>query len=155
MTHIARYLQAHRKWCEREFPNVVKDGHYLSPKLPDTKTANGLTRFIIDFINWSGYRANRANVVGVRISKTTKTESGASFTDTYTRKTGNKGQADVDSTIKGRSCQFEVKIGRDAPRTDQIKRQIKERNAGGLYEFVHTPDEFLKIYDGIIDLTLF
>jgi hypothetical protein len=45
---------------------------------------------------------------------------------------------------------LEIKIGRDRASEYQIKEQILERKAGGVYEFISTPDEFFEIYDKII-----
>ena len=42
---------------------------------------------------------------------------------------------------------IEIKIGRDKASSEQLAEQIKERNAGGIYEFVSTVDEFFMLYD--------
>jgi hypothetical protein len=74
------------------------------------------------------------------------------------RKVGNKwiksstrkGTADVTATIRGRSCKFEVKVGRDKPRPEQLKEQERERASGGVYEFIGTPEDFYAVYDMIV-----
>jgi hypothetical protein len=149
-TWKSRYQNAHRAHQLRLTPSAVKDHGYLETKFPKIDTSNGLTLFIVNFINWSGYRANRISVLGRQITKTIKSESGGTFTDSFFIPTGNKGQADVGSTIKGLSCQFEIKVGKDSPRPDQLKRQALERQAGGIYEFIHCPEEFLEVYDRIV-----
>jgi hypothetical protein len=50
-----------------------------------------------------------------------------------------KGTADISATIKGRSVMIEIKLA----------EQQRERQAGGIYEFVHTPEEFFIIFDQI------
>jgi len=61
--------------------------------------------------------------------------------------TTRKGSADISSTIKGRSVMWEVKVGRDRPRPEQLAEQAKERAAGGMYEFISTPEQFFAIFD--------
>lgn len=63
-----------------------------------------------------------------------------------------KGTADISATIKGRSVMIEIKVGRDKPRPDQLSEQTRERKAGGIYEFIGTPEDFFEIYDKIISL---
>jgi len=63
---------------------------------------------------------------------------------------GRKGSADVSATIKGRSVMLEVKVGYDKPSEYQLREQELERKAGGIYEFVSTPEEFLAVYDKVV-----
>ena len=42
---------------------------------------------------------------------------------------------------------WEVKVGRDRPRPEQLAEQAKERAAGGMYEFISTPEQFFAIFD--------
>jgi len=44
---------------------------------------------------------------------------------------------------------IEVKVGKDRPSSDQLAEQAKERKAGGMYEFIQNPDQFLALYDKI------
>jgi hypothetical protein len=44
---------------------------------------------------------------------------------------------------------IEIKVGKDKPRPEQLAEQQRERQAGGIYEFVHTPEEFFIIFDQI------
>jgi hypothetical protein len=113
----------------------VRDGFYTGPTLPKVATANGLTQFICNFINWSGYRATRINTMGRMV--------GGRWIHSTTR----KGSADISSTIKGRSVMWEIKVGRDRPRPEQLAEQQRERQAGGIYEFVSTPDGFFELFD--------
>ena len=130
-----RYNTAHYNYTCQRAPNVVRDGFYTGPTLPKVATANGLTQFICNFINWSGYRATRINTMGRMV--------GGRWIHSTTR----KGSADISSTIKGRSVMWEVKVGRDRPRPEQLAEQAKERAAGGIYEFVSTPEQFFAIFD--------
>ena len=130
-----RYNTAHYNYTLQRTPNVIRDGFYTGPTLPKVATANGLTQFICNFINWSGYRATRINTMGRMV--------GGRWIHSTTR----KGSADISSTIKGRSVMWEVKVGRDRPRPEQLAEQAKERAAGGIYEFVSTPEQFFAIFD--------
>jgi hypothetical protein len=68
----------------------------------------------------------------------------------YIPSTTRKGTADISATIKGKSVMLEVKVGRDKPSPEQIREQAKERSAGGIYEFVSSPGQFLELYDKLI-----
>ena len=130
-----RYNTAHYNYTCQRAPNVVRDGFYTGPTLPKVATANGLTQFICNFINWSGYRATRINTMGRMVN------------GRWIHSTTRKGSADISSTIKGRSVMWEVKVGRDRPRPEQLAEQAKERAAGGIYEFVSTPEQFFALFD--------
>ena len=135
-----RYQQAHEKWFKEEYPSAYKDGYYLPPKMPPVGTANGLTTCIMNFIKWEGYRATRINVSGRQIK--------GKWIPSSTR----RGTADISATLRGKSLMLEVKVGKDKPRPEQLQEQERERNAGGIYEFIHNPEEFLEIYDKLVSL---
>lgn len=61
-----------------------------------------------------------------------------------------KGTADISATIHGRAAMLEIKYGKDRPSKAQEREQIKERAAGGVYEFIHTAQQFMAWYDGFI-----
>jgi hypothetical protein len=46
---------------------------------------------------------------------------------------------------------IEIKVGKDTPSQHQLKEQIKEREAGGCYEFISTPEQFFDWYDGFVN----
>ena len=130
-----RYNTAHYNYTCQRAPNVVKDGFYTTPPTPIVTKSNGLTTFIINFLNWSGYRATRINTMGRQIN--------GKFIPSATR----KGTADISATVKGKSVMIEIKVGKDKPRPEQLAEQQRERNAGGIYEFVSTPEGFFLIFD--------
>lgn len=130
-----RYNTAHYNYTLQRTPNVVKDGFYTTPPTPVVTKSNGLTTFIINFLNWSGYRATRINTMGRQIN--------GKFIPSATR----KGTADISATVKGKSVMIEIKVGADRPRTEQLAEQQRERNAGGIYEFVSTPEGFFQLFD--------
>jgi hypothetical protein len=140
-----RYITAYREW-QRKFPNWVADGHTLDPLFPDTSTANGLTTFIVNHINWTGGNASRIHVQGQQIIE----KHGSQVVSHGYRKTNTaKGRADVGSTINGRSVQWEVKTGSDKPSPKQLEQQARERAAGGEYFFTRNVVEYFEQYDSL------
>ena len=135
-----RYHEAHKIHFAKEYPNAFRSGHYTAPAWLKVATANGLTNYIINFVNWSGYRATRISTTGRKIG------------DKWIKGTTRRGTADISLTIRGKSIMIEVKVGSDKPSEHQLKEQAKERAAGGWYEFVSSPEEFLEIYDRIVSL---
>ena len=130
-----RYNTAHHNYTLQRTPNVVKDGFYTTPPTPVVTKSNGLTTFIINFLNWSGYRATRINTMGRQVN--------GRWIPSATR----KGSADISATVKGKSIQIEIKVGSDRPRPEQLAEQQRERQAGGIYEFVSTPEGFFELFD--------
>lgn len=129
-----RYQQAH----ELNFnPVAHAAGHYFAPKMPDCNKSNGLQLAIQNFLKWNGHRATRISSAGRKVN--------GKWIPGPTR----KGSSDVSSTINGRSCMFEIKVGKDVASEYQLREQELERKSGGVYEFVKTFDEFLTIYDKI------
>jgi hypothetical protein len=135
-----RYNEAHKEWFQKQYPNAWKDNLYSPPPMPSVAKANGLTKYITNFLFWKGHRATRVNVQG-RIVK-------GKWIPSSTR----KGTADISATIKGRSVMIEIKVGSDRPRPEQLQEQERERKSGGIYEFIRTADEFLELYDKVVNL---
>ena len=149
MNYKERYYTAHANMSVKKYPNVVKDGLYTLPTIPKIKTANGLTKFICNYLNWTGANATRISSAGRYIEKKNhlghKIAGGGMFIPSTTR----KGTADITATIFGRSVKIEIKVGNDKPSKEQLMEQQRERAAQGIYEFISTPDEFLLLYDKI------
>lgn len=140
MTFKERYNAAHYEYYKVKYPNVVADGLYCAPTLPKYKTANGLTKFITNYILWAGWRATRVNTMGRQV--------GGKWIPGTTR----KGTADISATIKGRSIMIEIKVGKDKPSEYQLKEQELERKSGGIFEFISSPEEFFTLYDYVLSL---
>jgi hypothetical protein len=140
MTFKERYNAAHHEYYKVKYPNVVADGLYCSPTLPKYKTANGLTKFITNYILWAGWRATRVNTMGRQV--------GGKWIPGTTR----KGTADISATIKGRSIMIEIKVGKDKASEYQLKEQELERKSGGIFEFISSPEEFFTLYDYVLNL---
>lgn len=146
-----RYQQAHEYHFKRAYPLAYSSGHYTQPKYPKINTANGITQMICNFLMWHEHRATRINSTGRLIDGLEKQPSGAILT---TKKwipgSTRKGTADISATIKGRSVMIEIKIGKDRASHYQIAEQERERKAGGIYEFISTPEQFFQLYDSLI-----
>jgi hypothetical protein len=118
----------------------VKDGYYSPPNMPKVNTANGLTLFICNYINWMGYRATRISTTGRQVG------------GRWIYGTTRKGTADISATLKGgKAVMIEIKVGKDRASEHQLKEQAKERAAGGIYEFISTPEQFFELFDRVVN----
>lgn len=144
-----RYRQAHELNFQQLYPGAYRDGHYIEPNYPKVRETNGLQTAIVNYLNWCGHRAKRINNMGRQVDGVDVTESGAKLTvKKWIPSAAGKGQADISSTIwHGKSAQWEVKAGNDKPSAHQLKEQIKERKAGGIYEFIYSIEQFFLVYD--------
>jgi len=134
-----RYNEAHLKHTTERTPSVVKDGLYCEPKYPDVKKSGGLTLMICNYINWMGYRATRISTTGRQL--------GGKWIYGTTR----KGTADISATINGKAIMIEIKVGKYRASEHQLKEQAKERAAGGIYEFISTPEQFFELFDRVVN----
>jgi hypothetical protein len=90
-------------------------------------------------LEWEGHRATRINTAGRIVA------------GRYITSTTRKGTADISATIKGRAIMIEIKVGKDKPSVYQLAEQQRERNAGGMHEFIHTIQEFFIFYDQLLE----
>ena len=128
---IKKFEEAYYIKKLKERPNTqVKD------RFSD-KTANELQKLIVKFFEYKGASyATRLNSTGIYRADIKK----------YVRSTQKNGLSDVQALCKGTLWMIEVKIGRDKPSDDQLKRQKEVRADGGVYEFVHSLDELLEVF---------
>jgi len=140
--------------AQRKHPNIEKK--YLAPRKYEDRTANGLTRCVIDFIRLSGYQSERINCTGRPIDNTMVYENVLGDlrkigSTTWLPTSGQKGTADISAVIRGRAVKIEIKAGRDKQRPDQVAYQQEIERAGGLYWICHSFDEFKMKYDSILN----
>ena len=132
-------------------PNFPKD--YLFPYKYTDKTANGLTKCIIDWIRFNGGQAERVSTVGRYVQ-------GASYVDVvgrtrltkgkYIPSVGAIGASDISAIIKGKSLKIEVKMkDKESPAQLEYKKDVEA--AGGIYFIAHNFNEFLVKYNEIIN----
>jgi hypothetical protein len=125
---------------------------YLVADIFEDKTANGLTKAIIEFLRLSGHQAERISTTGRPIDKR------QIFTDILgnTRQIGSidwikgtvtNGSADISATIKGRSVKIEVKIGNDRQSPAQKEYQKAIQTAFGIYYIARTFANFVTWYE--------
>lgn len=118
------------------------------------RTANGLTKCIIDFLNFSGHQAERISSTGRYLDQSkvvtdilgNKKRIG---TGKWIPGTGTNGTADISATIWGRSVKIEVKIN-DRQSEEQQRYQLHIERSGGKYWLCKTFDEFLDRYNELI-----
>jgi len=124
------------------------------PKYTD-KTANGLTKCIIDYLILNGCQAERINTTGRVIDERKHVTNVVGITKVigsmkYIPTTGTKGSADISATIKGRSVKIEVKIGKDRQSDHQKRYQEMIERAGGVYIIAK---DFQGFYDWFKEFT--
>ena len=123
------------------------------------KTANGLTRCVIDWIIFNGGQAERINTTGRMLDNTKQVNDVMGINRTigskqYIKGTGTVGSADISSTIRmningrmiGVSVKWEVKIGKDRMSEHQKKYQLEIEGADGFYFIVKSFDDFIEKY---------
>lgn len=150
---ISRYESLHKSWFKSEYPEAFKDGHYIPPLFPDVGTTNGLTKYVSEFIKWSGGYSNRLNVAGRQIGGITKTMSGAQFDDRkFITASTKKGTEDLDCVWQGKKIAIEIKnaLTKDKLRPDQVKQKQRIERAGGMYWVVTSPEDFLLQWDKML-----
>ncbi len=134
-----RYEQAYQRNHREQYPDAYRDHGYPKTTFPAVETSNGLQQAIIKYLLWNGHNADRTGNEG-RMRK---------IKGQYIRiaSASRKGKSDVSATVAGRSVKLEAKVGRDIPSPEQLREQELERKAGGIYEFVHSMEEFFVWYD--------
>jgi hypothetical protein len=136
------------------YPNVPK--YALSAPNYEDKTANGLTKCIIEFLQLSNHQAERINTMGRPIDNRKQVTDVIGRTKTigsmtWGKSTATKGSADISATIQGRSVKIEVKIGADRQSEDQKVYQANIEKSGGKYWIAKNFDDFIKKYDDFLE----
>ena len=143
------------EWEHLKAKHPLVPEHCLAKTAWSDKTANGLTKMIVSFIQMSGYQAERINTMGnYRAAKKYTNMDGVTRTigkGTWTRSGSTLGSADISATIKGRSVKIEVKIGRDSQSQLQKAYQQAVENAGGTYIIAKDFDQFIEWYDAYME----
>lgn len=135
---------------QRLYPNLPSYA-ITKPKYTD-KTANGLTKMIIDYIRLNGGQAERINCTGRIIDNRKSYIDVLGHTRTigsieYVKTNGTRGTSDISATIKGFSVKIEVKIGRDRQSPAQLEYQKAVEAAGGVYFIAKDFQSFYKWYN--------
>jgi len=130
-----------------KYPNVPQFA-LVTPRY-NVKTANGLTKAIIDYLRFRGYHAERINCMGRVVDNRRKVQDVTGKTRTigstlYIPTTMQKGTADISATVAGKSVKIEVKIGRDRQSDYQKEYQRQIESSGGLYFIARNFDQFVE-----------
>lgn len=152
MNYKQRYSEAHKLYYDTNFPNVVRDGFYTPPVIPDVITTNGLTKYCQNMITWLGGRSKRVNVVVRASDKITTEASGAKFTDKRYTRSVKKNTADLLNVLRGTSIDIEIKNKHtgDYMKPGQWEEKANAERAGGKYWIVTCVEDFLFELDGFL-----
>lgn len=134
---------------EEQAPSM--NPRYIIGSKYSDKTANGLTKAIVTFINLSGGQAERINNLGRRIDTTKVHTTVTGFKQvvgsvSWQKGSGTKGTADISATVNGLSLKIEVKIGKDRQSDHQKKYEEQIMQAGGMYLIAKEFTPFVKWY---------
>ena len=141
-----RLLDHHYKLMSIKYPNFPE--HAIPSKTWSDNSANGLTKCVIDLINYEGYQAERISTQGTYVegAKIKVGENERQLKGKYIPTQGTKGSADISATIRGRSVKIEIK---QKDRQSEVQKQYQEsiERAGGIYIIVRSFDEFVEWFD--------
>lgn len=134
------------KWKHDCTKTSMPPGYVPKDKFTD-KTANGLTKAIITWVNLNGGFAERINTTGRMLDNTKIVKDALGFSrkigsTKWIKGTGTNGSADISATVNGKSWKIEVKIGKDRQSEAQKEYQERTEKSGGIYTIAKTFDEF-------------
>jgi hypothetical protein len=153
MTALEKLRQLKLSKTREMYPNVPD---IALPKTEyNEKSANGLTRCVLDYLLLSGHFCERTGNEG-RVIDGRKT-----YTDVIGRQktigtvkriksSGTKGTSDLKAVINGRMVAIEIKFGADRQSQHQKDYQAMVENAGGTYWIVKNFEQFLNLYENFI-----
>jgi hypothetical protein len=145
MTPTERLQQLFLTHYRTTYPAVPE--HCLPKQKYTDKTANGLTRMVLDFVRFSGGYAERINVMG-RVIKTKANR------EIYIPSSGSKGSADISAILPGgKSARIEIKIGKDKQSDKQRQYADKVNAAGGIYVVIRSFQDFYSWYQTLTNGT--
>lgn len=138
-----------RKYFKIRYPNLP-ERWYVFHDYSD-KTANKLTRTIIDFIELIGGQAERINTQGQMRDKSKTYTDALGYQRTvgskqWTKGTGTKGSADISAVYKGITFKIEIKIGNDKQSAEQKKYQKAIESSGGVYMIARDFDTWIDAF---------
>jgi hypothetical protein len=139
-----------------QYPSVPD--YALSMQKYSDKSANALTRCVLDWLQLNGWQAERINTMGRPIDKRQQVTDVLGRTKTigsmtWGKSTATKGSADISATIKGRSVKIEIKYGKDRQSQEQKKYQEMIEQSEGIYLIVRTFDDLFNWYNEFIETT--
>jgi hypothetical protein len=123
--------------------------YLIAPKYTD-QTSNGLTKCVIDYIEFRGFQAERINSTGRQLDGRKSSTDILGNVRTigsvkWIKGSGTVGTSDISATIQGRSVKIEVKCLAKNDRYQskgQMDYQKQIEAAGGVYLIIRTFQEF-------------
>jgi hypothetical protein len=149
MKPIEKLKTLKRESMRDKYPNAPD---YAIPSVKYTdKTANGLTKCVIDWCILNGHFAERTSNEGRVIDSRKTVTDTLGFNRTIgtvkrIKSSGTIGTSDVKAVINGKMIAIEIKIGKDRQSDAQKQYQAKIEKAGGIYWIVKSFDEFYNKY---------
>jgi hypothetical protein len=124
------------------------------PKYTDA-TSNGLTKCVIDYIDFNDFQAERINSTGaIKDNRKTSTDVLGNIRTIgslqWIKSSTQTGTADISATIKGRSIKIEIKCeatGDNKQSKGQIEYQKQIEAAGGVYLIVRNFNQFYEWFN--------
>ena len=137
----------------KKYPGTPE--RYFAPRTFEDKTANGLTKCVIEFLRMNGQQAERISSTGRYVDNkklVTDVMGGQRQIGSGKWIPGSmqKGTADISATIQGRSVKIEIKIN-DKQSIEQKRYQEQIEQAGGIYIIARSFEEFRTWYEGFIN----
>ena len=131
---------------------------YLTDYKNTDNSTNGLTKCVVDFLNYSGHFAERINNTGRFIAGSRIDEGHAKYQTNgkWIKGTGVNGRADISAKIKLPQHQFaipveiEIKWKKDRQSEEQKKYEQDMNNVGAVYIVVRDFDMFMEWYNEFI-----
>lgn len=141
------------KW-EHDCKGTKMPPSYVPKDKFTDKTANGLTKAIVTYINLIGGQAERISsmgrvIDGRKVVTNVLGQQGIIGSQTYIKGTSTNGTADISAIYKGKSLKIEVKIAKDKQSDAQ---KIYEQNvikAGGFYILAKDWNGFIESFNTI------
>ncbi len=139
---------------KERYPN---NPYYPKFTYTDAST-NGLTKCVIDYVNFSGFQAERINSTGaIKDGRKTSTDvlgnTRTIGSVQWIKSTTQTGTADISATIKGKSIKIEIKCEATGDRyqsTGQIEYQRQIERAGGVYLIVRNFSQFYEWFNDFV-----
>jgi len=125
------YLRDHKQ----RYPSLP-DPARVAPTYTD-KTANGLTKCILEYLRLKGAFVSRLNNQGVYDKKLQR----------YRKGMNRRGLPDILATFNGKSLFIEVKAGRDKLSEYQETIKQEQEQSGGIYYTAHNFSSFKTWFD--------
>lgn len=136
-----------------DYPGMP-ESHYTGTRVYTDKTANELTRCLIDWLKLNGHHSEKINCTGRMLDSRTSFVNAIGQARTigskkWIKTSGQRGTADISATIAGKSVKIEIKI-KDHQSPAQKAYQTDIERSGGIYIIVRSFEEFYTWYNQFI-----